>query len=371
MTGKERFLTALKCGTPDRVPIFDFIDSTDFIQRVTGRRPEAYRAQDIMDVTRAYGFDGAFIGYGGFGGYDTTDEFELDQNHYRDEWGTVYEKTGYSWPMDAPVDFPVKDREDLKRYRIPDPELPERMAEIELAQDLAGDRAAVVGGVQGPLTTAILISGLTNVFSKIIDDPGFVQDLFKMSNEYFVVAVRKMIEARVDVICIPEDLGYVSGPFFSVIHFRELLLPFLRELFEEAMGAGVPTFLHCDGNINQYLDDLLSIGFNGLHPVQRTAGMSIRGIREQYGTGICLIGNVDSSHTLVQGTEDRIVYETLETIRDGAVDGSLILASDSDIRNEMPFEKVDLMFKTALEYGKYPIDVHALGERMKRCGADG
>jgi uroporphyrinogen decarboxylase len=95
--------------------------------------------------------------------------------------------------------------------------------------------------------------------------------------------------------------------------------------------------------------------------------MSIDKIRKKYGTKVCLIGNVDSSHTLVYGTEDRIVYETLETIRDGALEGALILASDSDIRDEMPFENVDLMFKTALQYGIYPIDVAAIEERMKRC----
>jgi hypothetical protein len=58
MTGKERFITALKGGIPDRLPVFDFIDSTRFIERVIGRRPDDYLARDIMDVTLKYGFDG-------------------------------------------------------------------------------------------------------------------------------------------------------------------------------------------------------------------------------------------------------------------------------------------------------------------------
>jgi len=367
VTGKERFITALRGGIPDRIPIFDFIDSPNFIQRVIGRKPEDYCAQDIMEVSLKYGFDAAFIGYGGFGGYDTTQEYELDADHYRDEWGTVYKKTSYSWPIDAPVGHPVNDRKDLRKYKMPDPELPERMAEIRIAQELAGDKVAVVGGVQGPLTTAILVSGLTNVFSKIIDDPDFVKELFRLSNEYFKVAVKKMVEARVDVICVPEDLGFASAPFFSVSHFRTLLLPFLEELFVEAIKHNVPTFLHCDGNINEYLDDLVAIGFNGLHPIQRTAGMSIRKVRAKFGPELCLIGNVDSSHTLVFGSEQEIMRETLETIRDGALQGGMVLASDSDIRDEMPYEKVDVMFKTGLEYGKYPIDINIIEEGLKRC----
>jgi uroporphyrinogen decarboxylase len=241
------------------------------------------------------------------------------------------------------------------------------MAEIRVAQELAGDKVAVVGGVQGPLTTATLISGLTNVFSKVIDDPDFVKELFRLSNEYFKVAIKKMVEARVDVICIPEDLGFSSAPFFSVSHFRKLLLPFIEELFDEAITQNVPTFLHCDGNINEYLGDLVAIGFNGLHPIQRTAGMSIKTVREKFGSELCLIGNVDSSHTLVFGSEQEIMRETLETIRDGALQGGMILASDSDIRDEMPFEKVDMMFKTGLAYGKYPIDRETIEEGLRRC----
>jgi uroporphyrinogen decarboxylase len=367
MTGRERFITALKGGIPDRLPIFDFIDSALFIEKIIGRRPSDYQAHDIMEVTLKYGFDGAFIGYGGFGGYDTTDEFDLDENHYRDEWGTVYQKTDYSWPIDAPIDFPIKERADLKKYRIPDPELPERMAEIKLAQEMGNGKTAIIGGVQGPLTTAILICGLTNIFTKTVDDPSFVKEIFRISNEYFKVAVHKLIEARVDVICIPEDLGFVSGPFFSPYHFKKLLLPFIQELFEEAVSKDVPTFLHCDGNINLYLDDLVDIGFNGLHPVQRTANMSIRGVREKYGSKLCLIGNVDSSHTLVYGQDEEIICETLETIREGGLEGGLILASDSDLRDEMPFEKVDLMFRTGLKYGKYPIDEDAVNKEIRRC----
>ncbi len=371
MTGKERFITALKGGIPDRVPIFDFISSPNFIYRFTGSKPEEYQARDIMDVTLKYGFDAAFIGYGGFGGYDSKDEntidMDLDEDCYRDEWGTVYKKTGTSWPIDSPFDFPIKDWDDLKKYTLPDPERPERMSEIKLAQEMSKDEVAIIGGVQGPLTTAILICGLTNIFTKVIDDPLFVKEIFKLSNEFFTIAVKKMIEAEVDIICVPEDLGFVSGAFMSLKDFRKLLLPYIEELFDEAIINNVPTFLHSCGNINLYLDDLVSVGFDGLHPLQRTAGMSMKDVREKVGQKLCLIGNVDSSYTLVTGSDDTIICETLETIHDGAVNGAMILASDSDIRDEMPFEKVDLMFRVGLEYGKYPLDIEAINQKSAEC----
>ena len=149
--------------------------------------------------------------------------------------------------------------------------------------------------------------------------------------------------------------------------FRKLLLPYIEELFDEAIINNVPTFLHSCGNINLYLDDLVSVGFDGLHPLQRTAGMSMKDVREKVGQKLCLIGNVDSSYTLVTGSDDTIICETLETIHDGAVNGAMILASDSDIRDEMPFEKVDLMFRVGLEYGKYPLDIEAINKKSEEC----
>jgi len=367
MNGRERFLTALTGGVPDRVPIFDFLDSPSFIERVIGRRPEQYLAEDILECTLAYGFDAAFLGYGGFGGYDPTAGNTLAEDCYRDEWGTVYKKSKVSWPMDSPIDFPIKDSNDLRRYRPPDPYRPERMEQIHLAQAMAGHRAAIVGGIQGPLTTGILLCGLETIFAKIVEEPAFVEEVFRLSNEYFVVAVQRMIADDVDAICVAEDLGSTQGPFMSRRHFCQLLRPFLKELFDETLRLDTPCFLHSCGNIMAILDDVISLGMNGLHPMQRGAGMSIKEVRARCGNRLCLLGNVDSSHALVYGSDNEIVRQTLEVIHDGATCGAAVLASDSDIRDEMPYEKVDLMFQCGLQYGKYPIDIEAVNARMQVC----
>ena len=35
------------------------------------------------------------------------------------------------------------------------------------------------------------------------------------------------------------------------------------------------------------------------------------------------------------------------------------------LREEMPYEKVKLMFRTGLEYGKYPLDIDAINKKIK------
>lgn len=72
------------------------------------------------------------------------------QNVYQDEWGTTYQKDAASWPIDAPIDYPIRSRADLSGYRPPDPTLPGRDTEIRAAGNANASDLALLGGVQGP-----------------------------------------------------------------------------------------------------------------------------------------------------------------------------------------------------------------------------
>ena len=37
------------------------------------------------------------------------------------------------WPIDSPMAYPIKNRDDLKKYKMPDLSIPQRMAENEVA----------------------------------------------------------------------------------------------------------------------------------------------------------------------------------------------------------------------------------------------
>ena len=108
-------------------------------------------------------------------------------------------------------------------------------------------------------------------------------------------------------------------------------------------------------DINQILDDLVGIGINGLHPIERKSDMDIVAIRKRYGDRLCLIGNVDSTIALCSGTPEDVRGQVLELLEQVAPAGGFILASDSDLRDDMPIENIQAMFDTGRAYGKYPI----------------
>lgn len=356
MTPKERFLLAVRGGQPDRVPVFDFLDSKKLFKHLLGHEPDSYNSTDVMAATKMLELDAAFITYGGVAGYDNTG-VEEGKDTYKDEWGTVYKTSKYSWPVDSPIVFPIKSKEDLIRYNPPDAGKGSRLDDITKAIELSNNEIAILGGIQGPLTTAFLLAGWDTLAYSIMEDGKLAEDIFKISNEYFSFAAINMIKAGVDVICIAEDLGFEHGPFFSPKTYQKYLYPYIKELVCLIKKENIPVFFHCDGNLNIILEDLIDLGIDCLHPIQRSANMDLKFIKEKYGKKIALCGNVDSSNILPFGDGEKVIRETIECIKTGAPGGGFILASDSDVRDDMPVDNILALFETGKKFGKYPIEI--------------
>ncbi len=349
MKRKDRFLAALDLRVPDRVPLFDFLFQQPLYEALIGHRPESYNGPDAVRCALALDHDGVWLPFGGFSGYRP--EY-LAEDVYRDEWGTVYKKGAASWPIDAPIDYPIKTRADLKGYRPPDPTLPGRTAEIEAARDMYNDDIALLGGVQGPLTTLWLLMGYEAISYALYDDPSLIEELCHMSNEFFKEAARLSVEAGCVAIWVSEDLGDSTRGFFRLEHYRRYLLPPFAELVEYINNLGVPVLLHSCGHITDYLDDLAQTGIAAIHPLQRTAGMDLRYVKERYGDRFCIIGNIDSSRTLPYGTPEEVEAEVREAIDIAAPGGGYILASDHSLHDGIPVENILTMFRVGAEYGR-------------------
>lgn len=349
MTREERFLTAVAGGQADRVPLFDFLFQQPMYEELIGRRPEAYNGRDAVDCALALDHDGVWLPFGGFSGYQPR---YLAPDVYQDEWGTTYQKSPSSWPIDAPIGYPIKGRGDLARYRPPDPTLPGRTAEIVAAREAPNDGIGLLGGVQGPLTTAWLLMGYETICYALYDDPGLLTEVFQISNEFFKEAARRSVEAGCCAIWVSEDLGSSTGGFTRLDHYRRYLLPAFNELVEYVEGLGVPALLHSCGRITDYLDDLAESSISAIHPLQRTAGMNLRFVKERYGSRFCIIGNIDSSRTLPYGTPGEVAAEVKEAIDIAAPGGGYVLASDHSVHDGIPVANIREMFRVGAEYGR-------------------
>ena len=356
-SSKERFITALRGGIPDYVPMFDFLNSQPLYEAFLGHCPANYNTKDAITLSLQLGFDAAFIPFGGFKGYNAEFNSGDESATSIDEWGTTYKASGVSWPASSPVDYPIKTPQDLRDFNAPDPTLPQRLDGVKEALALSQDRVAILGGVNGPLTVAFTLVGWETLLIALHEDPDFVHALFKIGANYYNEACQLMIDAGVDGILIAEDMGFGSGLLMSPTHFRHFLFPLLEDIIKQIQDRDVPVLLHCDGNINSIIDDLVDLGINGYNPVERKAHMDIIALKQKYRDRLCLVGNVDSTDTLCRGTPEQVRTEVLDLLKNVAPGGSFIMCSDSDIRNEMPIQNILAMIETTEQFGRYPISL--------------
>ena len=359
MTSRERVLCAMSAGQPDMVPIFDFIYSRKLYQEVLGRVPTYYNGEDALLCAAKIGYDLGAVPLGGLGGVRNYDE---QKAVYQDEWGTTYKQDEkYSWPADAPVEFPVQNLDDWRNYAMPDPNKPGRLKEIEAALKVANEhRMAVFGIVRGPFTAAWLLLGLDKFCMKLYQDPDLVDQVVAACTDFYIQGGLNMIKAGVHAIAFADDYGSINGPFMSPNHFAKHILPHLSRMVAAFKKAGVPVMMHSDGNIKLLLDQIITTGINSYHPVERAAGMDLAQIKSAYGQRLCCMGNVNNKTTLVSGGVDDVRAEVLQCLRQGAPGGGYMLCSDHSLKDDVPNENVFALYETGRKYGKYPFDPASL-----------
>jgi len=343
MTSKERFLIALNVKKPDRVPLFDFLDSQNLWEHLIGRRPSAYDGEGAVECTFKLGYDAVWVPFGGYSGY-------IEGDISIDEWGTTWKDTGYSWPGTSPIDYPIKTRGDFRKMKIPDPTIDDRLDDIKAALKRTQKKIAVVGGILGPFSMVYYLMGLETLGLTLYDDPDLIRDLHKVVNEFLIEAAKRVIEAGVDAVCVADDIAYHSGPFLSPSDFRKYSLPYIAELIQEIRKRGVPVIFHSDGNLNLILDDLVDTGINALNPIEKNANMDLKEIKEKYGRKICLIGGVDNQ-VLSGSTPEDVEREVRKDLDIAAPGGGYIPSSDSgDLLDVMPLENIWAMIDLVKKY---------------------
>jgi uroporphyrinogen decarboxylase len=214
-----------------------------------------------------------------------------------------------------------------------------------------------MSGVLGPFTCAGMLMGYENLALAFYDDPGLVADLLEEGATFAIACGKTLFEAGADALTIADDLGYVNGLFASPDMMRSMVLPVIKRMVDEYHKIGAKVLLHCDGNINQILPDIIGNGIDALHPLERKAHMDIGQVKREHGGDICIFGNVNATTTLAHGSFEEIEEETKECLRIAAPGGGYVIGSDHSISQGIPVKNAIHFFETILKFRDYPINL--------------
>jgi len=157
---------------------------------------------------------------------------------------------------------------------------------------------------------------------------------------------------------IHDDLGTEEGPQISPQIFRE----FYKHRYEEVIGyikrhSKAYIFFHSCGSIFPLIKELIDVGIDILNPVQISAkGMDPERLKKEYGEQITFWGGgADNQHILPLAKPEEVAEHVKKLIKIFAPKGGFVYAQIHNINPPTPAENVLTAFKTAYEYGKYPI----------------
>jgi len=137
--------------------------------------------------------------------------------------------------------------------------------------------------------SAILSMGIDGFSYALFDNVFLVEKILDTYTDWAIKTREHLGKIGFDYFFIADDVAYNTGPIMSPQVFREIFLPRIKKA---ADAIKIPWIYHSDGNLMPILDDLFTLGMNGLNPIQPDV-MDIAQLKKDYGKGVCLVGNVD------------------------------------------------------------------------------
>ncbi|MCL5986176.1 MAG: hypothetical protein M1371_06375 [Actinobacteria bacterium] len=148
------------------------------------------------------------------------------------------------------------------------------------------------------------------------------------------------------------DLAYKTGLMFSPEFLRKELISRMKRLVNTWHKYNIKCIFHSDGDYRPILDDLVSTSVDGIHSMEPLAGWDMGEIKKKY-PKLILVGNIDISQLLPNGTEEEVVEAVKKAVDDAAKGGGYILSTCSEIHNACKLENIIAMVETAWKYGRY------------------
>ena len=360
MTGKskpdfERYMTALHCEEPERVPLGDF--GVDQLLQDSFMGKKVVTPEDKVEFYRAAGFDyvTALAGlYEVFASVVRSKEAVARTSVGKDrtrQWANEHEGIITSWEQFEKFQWPSVDDFNFSKWDRFEKILPSGMKAV-----------ALLGKIYTPVW---MLMGAEVFFEALESNRELIAALFQKIGQIQYDTVLRLIEHPcVGAIGNLDDVAHNTGLLVHPKYLREYLFPWYKKMGAVCRDRDIGFLFHSDGDCTEIMDDLVDCGFHGFHPVQPNC-MDIVEVKKNWGKALCLLGNINLDSTLTLGTPQDVRAEVYERIRTIGPGGGYMVASSNSIADYVPLENMKAMFDATFEFGKYPVELEEGGVRGK------
>ncbi len=351
MNPRERALTSLRGGQPDRVP--KSIGFTPGALRTFHRNTGGQSPAEFFELeVRGVGLAPTRL-QTDFSKYHQT----LPESASIDEWG-IARVPGSSHHF-VRLEFPMEDFtsvEQVDAYPFPDLLEDYRYSEMsESARKIRNNGFASSATIASHnYVAAWQLRGLEQFLVDMKSHPALAEAIIDRTTELSCHMAASFAEAGIDVIVYGEDIATQRGLVMSPEMWRQWLKPRLKRVISAAHQArpDVLFMYHSDGDVTEVISELIEIGIDILNPLQPEC-MDVARIKEEYGSEIALWGGLSVQQTFPFGTPGDVRREVEQRMETLGRNGGYLIGPSHTIEPEVPFENVQA-FKDALEeFGRY------------------
>jgi uroporphyrinogen decarboxylase len=196
------------------------------------------------------------------------------------------------------------------------------------------------------------LRGLQNLLMDYYIAPDQVHRLYTALCDLYCGYLSRAIEVlHPDGFWTSDDLGHQKNLFMRPDTFREFLKPYYQRIGAVVKPAQIHWWLHSCGNNAKVLDDLIEVGVDVFHPVQKGT-MDEAVVARDFGDRLTFLAGFDVQHILQEATPDDVRQEVRHLINTfDRPNGGLCLAAGNGIVAGTPFENIEAFLDETLSYG--------------------
>ena len=369
MTSKQRMLTALDGGIPDRLPVTthfmmpqflnscmggisedEFFDTCgwDPITYTTPHRPDPHAGEYFDPDQPEPGFlesrriasDNWRVRSEPIGGR----EYPATRFNFETPKGTlsmVLECDPYTAWVVEPL---IKEKSDIDLIGayVTAPKCD--VEEVNRVAETFGQRGLVRGyiccfdvfGQPGTWQDATCLVGVERLIMECYDDPAWVNELLEILFQRKKIFVESLAGARYDILELGG--GSASSTVISPRLFDEFVAPYDSRLIQSAHDAGQRISYHTCGGMMPILENIAAMGPNAMEtftPPGMGGDTDLAEARRRIPQNICMIGGFDQFHFFKACSEEETRAEVRRCFEAAGGNGSYILCpSDNFFEGE-------------------------------------